>query len=263
MTNYISFPGLGIEWIEVPRVAFTVLGKPIFWYGIIICIGIVLSVLYVCLRGKDEGITTDDVIDYAIFLVPISIVCARLYFVLTSLDSFHSFYDVIAVWEGGLAIYGGIIGGFCTIIGVSLYKKIPIPKMLDCTAPGVFVGQILGRWGNFFNAEAYGDLTKIDILGHVIETPHFASDFPLRMLISSTDPASPLARIIAAHPTFLYESVWNTVGFVILNVVYSKKKFDGQIALMYAAWYGFGRFFIDSLESAKFNALSLSLIICL
>lgn len=249
MTNYISFPGLGIDTFAINREAFSIFGKSIYWYGIIICVGIILAVLYVCFRGKHEGISVDDVLDYALFTVPTAIICARLYYVLTSLDDFHSFYDVIAIWNGGIAIYGAIIGGFLAIVCVSKYKKIKLTKMLDATAPAVMIGQILGRWGNFFNAEAYGDITKIDLLGHEFSTPHFAKDFLLRMCISHRDPSVPGTEVLTVHPTFLYESVWNLCGFILINLYYRKKKFDGEIVLMYFAWYGFGRFFIEGLRT--------------
>ena len=249
MTNYISFPGLGIDTFAINREAFSVFGHSVYWYGIIICTGIILAVLYVCFRGKQEGISVDDVMDYTLVTVPTAIVCARAYYVLTSLDDFHSFYDVIAIWNGGIAIYGAIIGGFLAIVAVSRHKKIKLTKMLDATAPAVMIGQILGRWGNFVNAEAYGDITKIDLLGHEFATPHFAKDFFLRMCISRKDPSLPGVEVLTVHPTFLYESVWNLVGFILINIYYKKKKFDGEIVLLYFSWYGFGRFFIEGFRT--------------
>lgn len=250
--NYISFPGIGIDWFALRRVAFNVLGRDIYMYGLIICLGIVLAVVYICYRGRFEGISTDDVIDYALVTVPLAIVGARTYFVLTSLDSFHSFYDAIAIWEGGIAIYGAIIGGFIAIVIVSCFKKVKLWKMLDATAPGVLLGQIIGRWGNFFNAEAYGDISKLQLFGWTIETPSFAESFPMRMLISKVSPdilGGSLNGVVIAHPTFLYESVWNLIGFILINIVYKKKKFDGEILLLYLGWYGFGRFFIEGFRT--------------
>ena len=123
MTNYISFPGLGIGEMEINKIAFSLFGRDIAWYGIIITVGIILAVLYVINRGKYEGISEDDIIDYAIFTIPLAIIGARAYYVLTSLDQYDSFLEMIAIWEGGLAIYGAVIGGALTIMAVSYFKK--------------------------------------------------------------------------------------------------------------------------------------------
>ena len=153
----ISFPGLGIGEFSLDNVAFTVFGRPVMWYGVIICIGIILSFSYFAYRAGKAGIKFDDVIDTTLFAVPAGIVGARLYYVIFY-GNVHSFYDVIAIWNGGLAIYGGIIGGAIAVILVSLYKKIDFFKYADMIIPGVMIGQLLGRWGNFFNGEAYGGL---------------------------------------------------------------------------------------------------------
>lgn len=235
----ISFPGIGIDNFNVNPVAFTV---PIFggievrWYGLIITLGIILAFSYTAYRAKREGISFDDVLDITIFTVIFGIIGARLYYVLTSLDKYNSFYDVIAVWEGGLAIYGGIIAGGLTVFLVCKHKKIKFMKMFDATAPGVMIGQILGRWGNFFNGEAYGE--------EVAEGSIF---YFIRMgLIPNIESGSKMHYF---HPTFLYESVWNLIGFIIINALYKKKKFDGQIFYMYIAWYGFGRMLIEGLRT--------------
>lgn len=235
----ISFPGIGIDNFNVNPVAFTV---PIFggievrWYGIIITLGIILAFSYTAYRAKQESISFDDVLDITIFTVIFGIIGARLYYVLTSLEKYNSFYDVIAVWEGGLAIYGGIIAGGLTVFLVCRHKKIKFMKMFDATAPGVMIGQLLGRWGNFFNGEAYGE--------EVAEGSIF---YFIRMgLVPNIESSS---KMLYFHPTFLYESVWNLVGFIIINALYKKKKFDGQIFFMYIAWYGFGRMLIEGLRT--------------
>ncbi len=235
-TTYISFPGLGVDEFRVDNVAFTVFGHPIMWYGIIITLGIISAFLYVSYRAKhNEKIKNDDVLDYAIYLVIFGIIGARLYYVFTKFDSFKgdnfgdTLYNIIAVWEGGLAIYGGIIAGFIALVAVSLIKKIKLGKALDMIAPGVMLGQLIGRWGNFCNAEAFGSETSL----------------PWRMGLRDISEKS----AVYVHPTFLYESLWNLLGFVIINITYKRKKFDGQIFLMYISWYGFGRMFIEGLRT--------------
>ncbi len=229
MTNYISFPGIGIGEMKINKIAFSLFGRDIAWYGIIITLGIILAVLYVINRGKYEGISEDDIIDYAIFTIPLAIIGARLYYVLTSLDQYDSFLEMIAIWEGGLAIYGAVIGGALTIAAVSYFKKKKILKLFDMACPAVMIGQMIGRWGNFMNAEAHGGVTDIFI----------------RMGIRSEY----MDKAIYVHPTFLYESLWNLLGFLLINAYYKKKKYHGEIFFMYIAWYGLGRFFIEGLRT--------------
>ena len=240
----ISFEGLGIEPFSVNPVAFTI---PIFgglevrWYGLIITLGIILAFTYCAFRCKHEGIKFDDLLDMAIFTVIFGVIGARAYYVLTSLSdgNYTSFYDVIAIWEGGLAIYGAIIAGAITIFLICRYKKIKYMKMFDAVSPAVMIGQLLGRWGNFFNGEAYGGA--------------IAEDSPLYFIRMGLNPHNieGVSRNAMAyvHPTFLYESIWNLTGFIIINALYKKKKFDGQVFLMYITWYGFGRMLIEGLRT--------------
>ena len=229
MPNTISFPGLGIGEFVLNPVAFTIFGHDIMWYGIIITFAMIVGFFVALRNAKFENIKPDDVYDLAIFLIIFSMVGARLYYVLMKLENYDSFLDVIAVWNGGLAIYGGVIAGTITVFVVSKVKKINPAKMLDMVAPGLIIGQAIGRWGNFTNAEAHGTVT----------------DLPWRMGIMYGGSA----KTYYYHPTFLYESLWNILGFVLLTVFYKKKKFNGQIALMYFIWYGFGRFFIEGLRT--------------
>lgn len=237
----ISFPGLGIEEFSVNPVAFTV---PIFggievrWYGIIITCGIILAFLYAYFRSKQDGVTLDALSDIAIYTIIFSIIGARSYYVLTSLDKYDSFLEMIAIWEGGLAIYGGLIAGAITVLVCCRIKKLSFCKLGDAVVPGVMIGQMLGRWGNFFNGEAYGGIV--------------AENSPLyfiRMGISPHDFNNIYSDMAYVHPTFLYESLWNLLGFIIINLLYKKKKFDGQIIIMYFTWYGFGRMFIEGLRT--------------
>lgn len=229
----ISFPGLGIGEFEINSTAFSLGELSVAWYGVIITTGIILAVLYIYLRGKRIKLLMDDLIDIAFFTVIPGIVGARLYYVffdwLERPQNYTSIKDIFAVWEGGLAIYGGIIfGALGCLLGLRL-KKIRIPAFFDILAPAVQMAQAIGRWGNFMNAEAYGGETTL----------------PWRMrIVDAYNPAG-----IEVHPTFLYESLWNLIGFVILTLYSKKKKFDGEIFLLYLGWYGLGRMFIEGLRT--------------
>ena len=233
-TTVVSFPGLGIGEMTINQVAFSLGPLEVRWYGIIITLGMVLGFLYAAWRGKSEGVSFDDLIDFALLTIVLAVIGARAYYVLTTLGQgyYQSFLDVIAIWEGGIAIYGGIIGGALALLIVSRlkkYSKTKVLKVFDMVAPGVMLGQILGRWGNFVNGEAHG-----------VET---AEGFFLRMGLKYG------STTYYYHPTFLYESLWNLAGFVLINIFYKKKKFDGQVLLMYLAWYGLGRMFIEGLRT--------------
>ena len=229
----VSFPGLGIGEFSFNKVAFSIGSIEVRWYGIIMVTGIILAFLYAYYRSKQEGVSFDDLLDYAIFTVLSGIVGARLYYVITSGQK-YSFGEIFAIWNGGIAIYGAIIGGAASLLAVSLYKKIKWQKVFDMVCPGVMIGQIVGRWGNFFNGEAYGESPAADSLLYF-----------MRMELRHED----WMNSYVCQPTFLYESLWNLVGFLIINALYKKKKYDGQVFLMYITWYGFGRMFIEGLRT--------------
>lgn len=225
----ISFPGLGIDEFTVNEVALDLGSVQIAWYAVFISIGILLAYFYAIWRGKrSEGFSEDDVINLILFVIPISIIGARLLYVTTAEGFFNGrgWTDIFKIWEGGLAIYGAIIFGAITIIVYAKVTKLNVFKLLDCFAPAVMIGQIIGRWGNFMNGEAYGYSSSVEKL-------------PWRMVVDGQ----------VTHPTFLYESIWNFIGFVILNIVYKKKKYDGQIFAYYAIWYGSGRALIELLRT--------------
>lgn len=235
MPNIISFPGLGIEGFSLDPVAFRLPlpwvegGHPIMWYGIIITLAMIAGFFVALRKSKAEGIKSDDMFDLAIYLIVFCIIGARLYYVISKPGQYDSFMDVIAIWNGGLAIYGGVIAGVLTIAVYTRIKKISTARLLDAAAPGLILGQAIGRWGNFCNAEAYGTET----------------DLPWRMGLIVDG-----FNVGEVHPTFLYECLWNLVGFaLIMLVLYRRKKFNGQIALFYAVWYGLGRFFIEGLRT--------------
>lgn len=228
MYGTISFPGLGLSF-NPSRVAFSIGSKPIYWYGIIIAAGFLLAVYYAMKRADQFGLTQDNIIDMLICAVPLAIIGARAYYCLFSWNLYKEDpIRVLYIWEGGLAIYGGVIGA---MIGLFLYtkvKKVKTAAMLDIGGLGLLIGQSIGRWGNFMNREAFGAQT----------------DSFLRMGLTDASGAT-----IYVHPTFLYESVWNAIGLLILHFYSKRRKFDGQIFLMYLGWYGLGRMFIEGLRT--------------
>lgn len=231
----LSFPGLGIEEFVLNPIAFW----SVHWYGIIIVLGMVTAFFYALYRAKQLGVKTDDMLDIALVLIPSAIVGARLYYVLTTLGEYDSFLEVIAIWNGGIAIYGGVIAGLIAVIAVCRYKKLKSLDVLDCIAPGLILAQSLGRWGNFFNGEAFG--------AAVSESSPL---YFLRMGVISPMSIEKFgdAAMHFVHPTFLYESVWNLTGFLLMHFLYKKKSFSGEVVLWYAAWYGFGRMWIEGLR---------------
>lgn len=228
MYGEISFPGLGLT-MNPSRIAFSIGSKPIYWYGIIIAAGFLLAVWYAMKRANQFGLTQDNIIDMLICAVPLAIIGARAYYCLFSWDLYKDDpIRILYIWEGGLAIYGGVIGA---VIGLVLYTKVKRVKtsaMLDIGGLGLLIGQSIGRWGNFMNREAFGSVTNS----------------VLRMGL--TDAAG---NTVYVHPTFLYESLWNALGFLLLHFYSKRRKFDGQIFLMYLGWYGLGRMFIEGLRT--------------
>ena len=247
----VAFPGLGISEFSLNPVLVNIPifgGLQIRWYALCITLGIVIAFSYAVYRAKQVGISLDTMLDYAIFTVFFGVVGARLYYILFNHSSIHSFYDAIAIWNGGIAIYGALIGGGLTVFVICLIKKISFFKIADTAAPGVMIAQALGRWGNFFNGEAFGE--------------QIAEGSPLyfiRMGLISSNTISDFntSRMVFVHPTFLYECLWNVLGFVLINIFYKKKKFDGQIFFTYIAWYGFGRMFIESLRTDSLYVFSV------
>ena len=228
MYTEISFPSLGIA--VNPSSTFSVGPLTIHYYGLIIACGLILAVIYCSRRSKEFGISEDDLLDGVLWVTPFAIICARLYYCIFSWDAYaDNPISILYIWKGGLAIYGGVIGAAVVIIVFCKIKKIRIPMLLDLVSLGFLIGQSIGRWGNFFNREAFG-----------AETDSF-----LRMGLMSAY----TGEVTYHHPTFLYESVWNAVGFLLLHKLSKKRRYDGQVALGYCAWYGLGRVFIEGLRT--------------
>jgi phosphatidylglycerol:prolipoprotein diacylglycerol transferase len=228
--SVISFPMLGDFSINPPSY-FTVFGRNIYFYGVLIALGFLLAILFCGTKSAEFGIRADDFYDLMLWLIPLSIVGARLYFVLFRLqDYLANPISILYVHEGGLAIYGGVIAGVLCVVGVCRHKGIPVPAMLDLAILGLLIGQIVGRWGNFMNREAFGTETEIFC----------------RMGLTAPD-----GTTIYVHPTFLYESLWNLACFVFLLcfIKAGKRRYDGQCALIYFFWYGLGRFWIEGLRT--------------
>lgn len=240
----VSFPGLGIDGGSLDNVAFTLPfgenGFSVMWYGVVIALGMLMAITYATYRCKQHGIKFDDLIDIAIFTILFGVIGARLYYVAFNPEGFDTIGDIINIRSGGLAIYGGIIAGAITVAVVCVVKKISWRKLFDCAGPGVMLAQAIGRWGNFFNGEAYGKLVEE---GHPL--------YFMRMGLISRNTYGDFNTwdMVYVHPCFLYECIWNIVGFILINIFYKKKKFDGQIALYYIGWYGFGRMFIEGLRT--------------
>ena len=226
----ISFPMLG-DWSIDPPYSFNLFGLEIYFYGVIIALGFILAALYCAKRAKEFGLSSDELYELVIWLIPTCIIGARLYYVLFKLDYFIANPDkIFALRDGGLAIYGGIIAGI--IIGIiwCRAKRIRVFAVADLTAFGLLIGQSVGRWGNFINREAFGAQTEI-FCRMGLTVPGFET--------------------LYVHPTFLYESLWNNLGLIVLHI-WSKKgkrKYDGQIFWLYILWYGLGRAWIEGLRS--------------
>ena len=228
-SNYssISFPFLGIE-VNPPR-TLSIGPLTAHYYGLIIAIGLILAVMYACRRGKEFGLKEDDIMDGVLWVTPFAIVCARIYYVAFSwADYADDPISALYIWEGGIAIYGGVLGAILGMYVFCRVKKLKFTTVLDLILMVFLIGQSIGRWGNFMNREAFGAAT--------------GSFFRMGLFNEKTQ----LWEYY--HPTFLYESLWNAVGFLILASVCHKRKYDGQIALGYAAWYGLGRSFIEGLR---------------
>ena len=230
MTNYIiDFAGLGLK--ITPPAGFSIGSFEIRFYGLCIALGLILAVVYALRRREQFGISEDDLMDGVLWIAPFAIVCARLYYCAFEWDMYKDNpISMLYIWEGGIAIYGAVIGAAIgVLIHCKLIKKISVLAVLDVTSLGFMIGQMLGRWGNFFNRDAHGGGTD--------------SFLRMGLLNPYTGEGS------YYHPTFLYESLWNLVGFIAIHFLSKKRKYDGQVALMYVAWYGLGRAMIEGLRT--------------
>lgn len=226
----ISFPMFGDLELNPPSY-FNLFGKPIYFYGVIIACGMILAALYCAKKAPQFGLTEDNLYDILIWAIPLCIIGARLYYVAFRWDYYsQNFGEVIAIRNGGLAIYGGIITAIIVALVWCRVKKIPFYAMVDLASFGLLIGQAIGRWGNFINREAFGG-----------ETDAFC-----RMGLTLPGEAT-----LYVHPTFLYESLWNIIGFTVLHIWTKRggRKYDGQVFWLYIFWYGLGRAWIEGLRT--------------
>lgn len=232
----IRFPGLFGDWaFTASSTAFHIGGKAIYWYGILIALG-VLAALAFCIKQKERyGIKEDDLMDGVLWGVPLAIVGARLYYVLFYLDRFKKedgsfdWAESVAIWDGGLAIYGGVIAAVLVCLVLSKKRGFKLGALTDLVVMGLLIGQAIGRWGNFMNREAFGAETAL----------------PWRMQLTTT-----AGTLVEVHPTFLYESLWNVIGLLLIVFIVAKgRRFDGENTWFYFLWYGIGRFWIEGLRT--------------
>ncbi|MDR1298864.1 MAG: prolipoprotein diacylglyceryl transferase [Oscillospiraceae bacterium] len=226
----ISFPifGNGTP-LDLPN-SINVFGIELYFYGLIIAAGLALAAAYAIRVRERFGVTQDNILDILIAGVPAGIVGARLYYAVFNAGDYFGpgkWLNIFKLREGGLAIYGGVIFAAAAVIIYARAKKAPLGALLDVVGLGLLIGQSIGRWGNFFNREAYG-----------VET-----GLPWRMGLTQA------GRTAYYHPTFLYESLWNALGFALLHNFSKRRRYDGQIFILYLAWYGFGRFMIEGLRT--------------
>jgi len=243
-TVAVSFPALGLN-LNVTREAFVIGDFAIYWYAVIIAVGAVLAVIYGMSQAKKYGVNPDKLIDLAIVALFFGIIGARLYYVLFNLESYKSFADVINLRDGGLGIYGGLILGVVAAFVTSRINKTRFLPCLDLAAGGFFIGQAIGRWGNFVNQEAFGTNTTSLFGMYSEKTQAYLQSNAWELFKEGieVDPSLPV------HPCFLYESVWCAIGFLVIILFYRHhRKFDGELILFYAAWYGAGRAVIEGLR---------------
>ncbi len=254
MSNLVQFPGLGLEF-NVNRVAFSIGSLDVYWYGILIASGLLLALAFAFHYASDFGIDADRFVDVVLIGTICAVICARAYYVIFSPIPYESLWDMLDIRKGGLAIYGGVIGA--AVFGglACKWRKQPLAASFDLVSMGFLIGQSIGRWGNFVNQEAFGTNTTLPWGMYSQGTAAYLSNWQATLAQEGVmvDPSMPV------HPTFLYESIWCAVGFFALWAYMKKRRFNGEIALLYAAWYGAGRFWIEGLrtDSLMINGLHL------
>ncbi len=212
----------------IPRIAFELFGIPIYWYAILIVSSMLIAVIWCKFHDGRFNIKFDDLVDIALVMLPVAIISARLYYVLFSLDYYSSNpSEIIQIKNGGLAIYGGIIGGLVVILAFSKIKKLKLLDITDYLAPIIAFCQSIGRWGNYINVEAYGYETNLPIKMEIVED----------------------GIVKYVHPTFLYESICTLAIFIFLSILSKKRKFSGEITYWYIICYSFIRFLIEGLRT--------------
>ncbi|MBQ7714188.1 MAG: prolipoprotein diacylglyceryl transferase [Oscillospiraceae bacterium] len=244
-TSPIAFPGLFGDWQFTGGAKALDVGHGVYWYGVFIAVGLLLALWFCAKRAERFALTEDNVLDAVLWCVPFGILGARLYYVVFYLDFYRNadgsldFAKMLRIWDGGLAVYGAVLAGCLTVYLVSRAKKFSFPAMMDDLVLGVLIGQVIGRWGNFMNREAFGAVT----------------DAPWRMRLWAET-----GEFYDVHPTFLYESLWNLAGFLLLwLLVTPRRRFDGENFLCYLLWYGLGRLWIEGLRADSLYLFDVTL----
>lgn len=255
----IWFPNLGIKIASLDRVAFTVFGVEIYWYGLFICTGILLALFVAMKEAERTGQNKDYYSDFLIFGVIFGVVGARLYYLI-----FHegSIADFFAIRQGGLAIYGGIIGAVLAVVIYTKVKKLKLLQFTDTCAMSLLIGQIIGRWGNFVNREAFGGYTNnLFALRYNIAQVSGLRTYPdgTALYNNTSYPIDIIngVQYIQVHPTFLYESLWNLMLLAVLFFYRKNKKFEGELTTLYFIGYGLGRFWIESMRTDQLMVLGV------
>lgn len=258
MIYHVTFPGLGWEF-TVDRVAFTLFGMPIYWYGVIIAAGLLLGMLYAFAQAKHYGIDADRMVDVILIGTVCAIIGGRAYYVATAPFEYGSFWEMLDIRLGGVAIYGAVIGAFLSGLFACKWRKVPVLPMFDLAAQGFLIGQCIGRWGNFVNQEAFGTNTTLPWGMYSEGTHNYLASVQATLAAQgvAVDPALPV------HPTFFYESVWCALGFLLIFLYQKRRRFHGEITLMYVMWYGLGRFFIEGVrtDSLMIGPLRISQVV--
>lgn len=219
-------------------IAFSLGPLDVYWYGIIIAAAIFVAIFLSTREAEKRGIDGEHIVDMALWALPIAFIGARLYYVVFELDYYlQNPGEIIAIWNGGIAIYGGLIAGGLTVYWYTKKHGIPLWLMLDILAPSVLLAQAIGRWGNFMNQEAHGGEVTRSFLENL-----FLPEFIINQMEING---------LYYQPTFLYESLWSLVGFVLIVILRNKKHLfrQGEVALSYVLWYSLGRFFIEGLRT--------------
>ncbi len=225
---HVSFPGLGINDLEINRVAFSIGDFNVYWYGVVIATGLLLAVVYAYINADRYGVDRNKLFDCVIVGIITAVIGARVYYIAFYSGDWSTFFDIR---DGGIAIYGSIIGALVGGLTMAKIRKHPFLPLLDVTMVGFLIGQALGRWGNFFNQEAFG----------------YQTDSVFRMISENTVIDG---QTVAVHPCFLYESVWCALGFIFLHIFNRKfQKYHGQIFYLYLVWYGAERMIVEGLRT--------------
>ena len=244
MINHVQFPALGLEF-TLNRVAFSLGGLDVYWYGIILALGLLAGMAFAFHYAVDFGIDSDRLVDVMVIGTVCGVACARIYYVAFAPFKYNSLWEMIDLRDGGIAIYGAVIGAFLFGGLACLWRKIPLLPTFDIVAISFLAGQGIGRWGNFMNQEAFGTNTTLP-WGMISEsTKNYLTNWQAALAAEgvTVDPSLPV------HPTFLYESIWCLLGFVLLWRYVKKRRFDGEIALLYVVWYGAERFVVEGLRT--------------